>query len=231
MNLHTIIVFDLETDGTDSRICDPVEIAAIAIHPRTLQVIKDSEFHTFIRPTKIDKEDYYEAHRDTIEWHAHNQKCKAEDILRTWKTAPLQRIAWSNFVNYTLRYHTQQHGRNIFTAPIAAGYNIIKFDLPIINRLSQKYGQITKENESNLFFGRDKLDVMPLTFYWFENSKEISSYDLDTLRDYFGFPQTGAHTAGCDVQVTTELVVRYLRLARKFAGKVRFKDAFIKTEQ
>jgi hypothetical protein len=32
-------------------------------------------------------------------------------------------------------YHTRSVKKNCFSAPIAAGYNINKFDLPIINRL------------------------------------------------------------------------------------------------
>jgi exonuclease I len=113
-----------------------------------------------------------------------------------------------------------------FTAPIAAGYNIIRFDSKIIERLSMKYGNTNSEKSSCLFFPRDTIDLMNTVFYWFEGNNELKNYTLDHLRDYFGIAKEGAHDALKDVEDTAELTIRFLKLHRKLAAKIKFKDSF-----
>ena len=49
MNNRWIIVFDWETDGTDPTSCNPVELAAVPIEPRTLEIKTDKAFRIFIQ--------------------------------------------------------------------------------------------------------------------------------------------------------------------------------------
>ena len=115
----------------------------------------------------------------------------------------------------------------MFSAPIAAGYNINKFDLKIIHRLSEKYKNIeAKENASNLFYPRDVVDIMNLVFYWFENL-DIKSYSLDNIRDYLGIDKTGAHDAVKDVIDSANILIRFLRLHRNLSSKIKFKGSFV----
>ena len=44
INRRWIIVFDLETDGVDPHSCNPVELAAVPVDPRTLEIKRRSGF-------------------------------------------------------------------------------------------------------------------------------------------------------------------------------------------
>ena len=48
INTHKIISLDFECDGVNPFTCNPTQLAAIAIHPRTLEIIPDSEFNSFL---------------------------------------------------------------------------------------------------------------------------------------------------------------------------------------
>ena len=123
-------------------------------------------------------------------------------------------------------YHIRSDRKSCFTAPIAAGYNINRFDLPIMQKLSVKYKNVNKEGNSSLFYPRDVIDVMNLIFYWFEASKDLKSYSLDNLRDYLGISKEGAHDALKDVKDSAEIMIRFLKLHRKLGAKVKFRDSF-----
>jgi DNA polymerase III epsilon subunit-like protein len=226
INNHTIIVLDFETDGKDPLTCNPVQLAALAINPRTLEIIPNSEFNSMMRPPDINKPDYFETHQENIEWHAKVQGKTSEEILETWKRAPEQKAVWTQFVDYLNQYHTDQRKRTVWTAPIIAGYNILQFDFPIIQRLSEKYKNVTKDGKSTLFYNRDKLDLIYMMFFWFESMPEPSSYNMDSLRDFFGMSTTGSHDALKDIRDTAELLIKFMKLIRKTADRVRFKGAF-----
>lgn len=130
------------------------------------------------------------------------------------------------FVNYLQMYHSRSTKKSCFSAPIAAGYNINRFDLPIINRLSQRYKNTNKENKTDLFFPRDVLDVMNIIFYWFEGNSQLKNYTLDNLRDYLGLSKENAHDALKDVQDTAEILIRFMKLFRSMSPKIKFKDSF-----
>ena len=72
-------------------------------------------------------------------------------------------------MNYLDKYHSRSSKKSQFSAPIPAGYNINRFDLKIIDRLSQKYGNVNKEKSTDIFYPRDVVDVMNLIFYWFRH--------------------------------------------------------------
>lgn len=223
-----ICVFDFETDGADPEICSPVQLSAVMVDPIKLEVIKDSEFNVFCKPEVMETNSEYVYETDIMDFHARVKGCSKEDIYKQWRQYPSQQIAWSSFVSYLDKYHCgNRKKKSVFSAPIAAGYNIHRFDLKIINRLSHKYKNIEgKENISSLFYPRDVLDIMNLVFYWFESS-DLKSYSLDTVRDYLGISKEGAHDALKDVQDCAKILVRFLRLHRRLAEKVNFKGSFV----
>ena len=231
MNFNKICVYDFETDGTNPNICNPVQISAVMVHPRSLTKIKDSEFTSFIcPPTILDKDGalcpkYVEKHKNTIQWHANTRKIKFEEVLDLWKNAPPEKEVFSNFQQYLLKYHKDAKYKNKFSAPISAGYNILRFDNVIFQRLCEKYGAVDKDGDMNIFHPRDKIDIMHIMFLFFENNGEIKSYSMDALRPYFGISEEGAHDAFKDVEDTTELTMRFLRLARHTAERTQFKGA------
>jgi DNA polymerase III epsilon subunit-like protein len=227
INYNKICVFDFETDGSDPKICSPVQIAAVMIDPIHLEIIDGSEFNINFKPEVLEKSDNHRYETDILEFHSKVKGCSQEDVLAQWKQYPKQELSWKLFTNYLDKYHTRSSKKSQFSAPIAAGYNIYRFDLPIVNRLSAKYGNTNKEGNNALFFPRDVIDGLNLMFYWFEHNNEIKSYTLDTVRDYLGIDKTGAHDALKDVKDTAAIIIRFMKLHRNISNKVKFKDSFI----
>ena len=154
------------------------------------------------------------------------RSCSKADIMDRWRSYPAQEHSWKMFTDYLYKYHTRSSKKSQFSAPIAAGYNIYRFDLPIIDRLSKKYGNTNKENKTDVFFPRDVIDIINLVFYWFEHNSELKSYTLDSLRDYFGISKDGAHDAVKDIRDSAEILIRFMKLHRRLANSIKFKDSF-----
>jgi len=226
MNYNKICVFDFETDGSNPVECSPVQLSAVIVDPLNLEIITDSEFNIYFKPEVLSNDQNYEYTTDILDFHAKVKGCSKEDILQQWHKYPGQEQSWKVFVSYLEKYHTRASKKSQFSAPIAAGYNINRFDLRIIDRLSKKYGNTNKEHNSNIFYPRDVVDLMNLVFYWFEHSDDLKSYSLDTVRDYFGITKEGAHDAVKDVKDCAELLIRFLRLHRSLSDKVKFKHSF-----
>ena len=227
-NFQKICVFDLETDGINPDLCSPVQIAAIMIDPYRLEIIPDSEFNITLRPEALDDNaDYAYGDSDVLDFHAKVRSSTKEAILSDWKSYQKQENGWKLFVSYLNMYHSRSSGKkSCFTAPIAAGYNINRFDLRIMERLSKKYDNLNKEGRSDLFYPRDVIDLMNLVFYWFEGNNELKNYTLDNVRDYLGISKEGAHDALKDVKDSADILIRFLKLHRSISNKVKFKSAF-----
>ena len=226
INYNKICVFDFETDGSDPTACSPVQIAAVMIDPITLEIIDDSEFNINFKPEVLEDNLTYKYETDILEFHAKVKGCSQEDVLASWYKYPKQEHSWNMFVNYLDKYHSRSSKKSQFSAPIAAGYNINRFDLNIVDRLSRKYGNLNKEKKTNLFYPRDVIDAMNLMFYWFEHNNDLKSYTLDTVRDYFGISKDGAHDALKDVRDTAAIIIRFMKLHRSLSEKIKFKQAF-----
>lgn len=231
MITNNICVFDFETDGSDPNTCSPVQLSAIMVDSQRLEIIKDSEFNVYLKPEKIENQKnpgisiYSDS--DILEWHGKIKNVNKEKIFENWLNYPDQKTSWKQFVSYLDNYHTNiKKKKSQFSAPIACGYNIIRFDMKIINRLSQKYNNVNKENNTNIFHPRDQVDLMAVTWLWFENLPEIKSLALDNLRDYLGIDKTNAHDAIKDVEDCGNMLIRFLRLHRKLGSKIKFKDSF-----
>jgi len=226
-NFQKLCVFDMETDGVDPDSCSPVQIAAVIVDPLRLEIIPDSEFNVSIKPEKLEADSNYAySDSDILEFHAKVRGSSKEDVLKMWHSYTPQQQSWKLFLSYLEKYHIRSDKKSCFTAPIAAGYNINRFDLRIIERLSKKYNNLNKEGRSSLFYPRDVVDVMNVIFYWFEANNELKSYSLDNLRDYLGISKEGAHDALKDVRDTADILIRFLRLHRNLGKKVKFRGSF-----
>ena len=226
INYNKICVFDFETDGTNPELCSPVQLASVMIDPIKLEVIPNSEFNINFKPETIEKDPDYEYTTDVVDFHAKVAGCSKADIMDRWRQYPNQSQSWKMFVDYLSKYHSRSSRKSQFSAPIAAGYNIYRFDLPIINRLSQKYGNTNKEGKTDLFYPRDVIDILNLVFYWFEQNSDLKSYTLDSLRDYLGISKEGAHDAVKDIRDSAEIMIRFMKLHRKLSANIKFKDSF-----
>jgi len=227
MNTRNICVFDFETDGVNPHKCSPVQLAAIMIHPRTLDIIPNSEFNSYMKPVGIDNMDKYLTSdiKGTANWHAKNYSSSLEDILKTWKEAPSAKVVWTNFIEYVHKYNPKTGNNKKWGSPICAGQNILNFDIPILERLCKKY----KTKFEDLFSTRDKIDMMQYCFFLFENTKEPRKYSMDYLKNYFKMPDDEseqAHDALGDVRVTAKMIIRFQKYMRRISEKTTFAGAF-----
>lgn len=227
INYNKICVFDFETDGSDPTQCSPVQIASVMIDPISLEIIPDSEFNIYFKPEVLEKNPEHVYETDILDFHAKVKGSSKKEVLDEWLKYPPQEQSWKMFTEYLTKYHSRSSRKNQFSAPLPAGYNINRFDLKIIDRLSQKYGDTNKEGNSNIFFQRDVIDIMNLVFYWFEQNNDLKSYSMDNLRDYLGIDKKGAHDALKDVKDCAEILMRFLKLHRNVSQKVKFKDSFV----
>lgn len=226
MNYNKICVFDFETDGTNPEECSPVQIAAVMIDPINLEIIPNSEFNCNFKPEVMEKDPKYEYTTDILDFHAKVKGCSKQDVYAEWTKYPKQEISWKMFLDYLDKYHLKRKTKSQFSAPIAAGYNIYRFDLPIVNRLSRRYKNTNKEGNSSVFYPRDVVDMINLVYYWFGHTDELKSFTLDSLRDYLGISKDGAHDAIKDVKDTAEILIRFLKLHRNLSEKIKFRGSF-----
>jgi DNA polymerase III epsilon subunit-like protein len=218
----------METDGSNPDLCSPIQIAAVIVDPLKLEIVENSEFNISLKPELLEQNKEYDySDSDILDFHAKVRSCSKADILGSWQNFQSQENGWRMFVSYLEMYHAKTKGKkSCFSAPIAAGYNINRFDLRIVERLSKKYDNLNKEGRSSLFYPRDVVDVMNILFYWFEYNNELKNYTLDNLRDYLGISKEGAHDALKDVKDTANIMIRFLKLHRSLGNKVKFKGSF-----
>lgn len=224
--INKICVFDLETDGANPNDCSPVQLAAVIVDPVKLEIVKDSEFNIMIKPEKMEEDPSYEYDNDILNFHAKVRNCQQKDIIELWQNSMPQKQAWGLFTGYLEKYHSRSTRKNEFSAPIASGYNINRFDLKIINRLAIKFKSVTKEGNNNIFYPRDVLDLMNLIYYWFMYVDDVKSISLDNMREYFAISKENAHDALKDVKDCANILIRFLKLHRNLSTKIQFKGAF-----
>jgi DNA polymerase III epsilon subunit-like protein len=223
---NKICVFDLETDGANPNECSPVQIAAVIVDPVKLEIVKDSEFNIMMKPEKMEENPSHEYDNDILNFHAKVRNCQQKDIIELWQNSMSQKQAWGLFTGYLEKYHSRSTRKNEFSAPIASGYNINRFDLKIINRLAIKFKSVTKEENNNIFYPRDVLDLMNLIYYWFMYVDDVKSISLDNMRDYFAISKENAHDALKDVKDCANILIRFLKLHKSLSAKIQFKGAF-----
>lgn len=215
MNYSTYCLFDLETTGVDPRIAQAVQIAAVMVDARRLEIIPDSEFNILIKPLygeEAAKAGLQELTDGAIAVHK-----KTHEILD--KEGISLEVAMKNFLAYVNNYNTSKQK---WKSPIASGYNIVSYDLPILNRDLGRLGL------GDPFHPVYKYDLLHQMFLFFENDKAVSSLSADSLiRKYMGYKDQGqAHDALSDVKMTAELMIKSLRLIRKTVSKVKFEGCF-----
>tara|TARA_R100000278_G_scaffold29947_1_gene27584 strand:- start:29780 stop:30490 length:711 start_codon:yes stop_codon:yes gene_type:complete len=235
MTNNKICVFDFETDGSDPTECSPVQLSSVIVDPIKLEIVKDSEFNIYLKPEKlckakavsINNHPYMDS--DILEWHGKVKGVDKAEILESWLTYPDAKHSWKQFMEYLESYHLFRSGgkKTKFSAPIASGYNIISFDMKIVDRFAKKYGGYDKKEKGNsIFHPRDKIDIMSLVYIWFRYIPEIKSISLDNIRNYLGIDATNAHDAVKDVTDCAEILIRFLKLHKNFVSKIKFKDSF-----
>lgn len=223
MNYNDFIVLDFETGSRNPYKTQPIEVAMVAIHGRRLEIIEGSVFVSLMKPFDDDKA--LELGLDPIQDEALEINHKTREQL---KTAPEPKLVWSKAKEYVDRYN---HKKTVWDAPIFCGYNSDGFDGHIVHRLCcldpYKFGPVDKDGIKNrLFHPIHTIDVMKYIWAWTENNVDIRSLSLDNMREWLGISKEGAHNAEKDVIDTAQILIKFLKLHRNYASKVKFANSF-----
>ena len=213
-----IIVFDFETGGRNPLHCQPIQIAAIALDGRNFRL--KGEFNSLMRPI-LNDEKAIEAGVDPVEDGALkvNGRTRAE-LAR----APLPKGVWKKFGTFVNKYNWK--GVPYF-APIPAGFNIIGFDMKIVDRLCKEYGPWVEKREcQKLFHQIYKIDVMDDVWLWTEGDPNVKSISMDSLRERMGLSSENAHDALQDVKDTANIFIKLQKSRRTVYRNMKFEKAF-----
>jgi|TARA_R100000951_G_C2578866_1_gene161272 DNA polymerase III epsilon subunit-like protein len=212
------IVFDFETGSRNPRKTQPTQIAALALDGRNLKL--KGTFNSEIRPI-LDDEKAIEMGFDPLEDEALRITGKnREDLAK----APMPKTVWKKFCNFVNQYNWK--GTQFF-APIPAGFNIIGFDMIIIDRLCKAYGPYDKERQQQKIFNKIyKVDMMDNMFMWTEGDPAIKSISMDSLRDRMGLSKENAHDALQDVKDTANIMIKFMKTHRSVYRNLTIDKAF-----
>lgn len=219
MNNKYYCFYDMETTSKDPNICEPVQLSAVIINPRTLEKVEGGEFNSVICPPSFHNNDFEEKHEEVIQFHCKAQKCTKVELMDRWKNAPSEQLVWNNFNSFIKKYHASDRPSK-YSAPISCGFNILNYDDIIIERLMAKY------NNPYLFSSLHKIDLMNVVMLWTEDNPDVEKLSFDYLREYFGMSTKGAHDSLVDVHQGADLLIRFLKLTRRTASRTKFKGAF-----
>ena len=218
MAIRDYIVFDFETGSRNPRKTQPTQIAALALDGRNFKL--KGTFNSEIRPV-MDDEKAIEMGFDPLEDEALRITGKnREDLAK----APLPKTVWKKFCDFVNQYNWK--GTQFF-APIPAGFNIIGFDMIIVDRLCKAYGPYDKERQQQKLFNKIyKVDMMDNMFMWTEGDPSIKSISMDSLRDRMGLSKENAHDALQDVKDTANIMIKFMKTHRSVYRNLTIDKAF-----
>lgn len=211
-NSNYYISFDFETSSVNPHTTQILSIGACVVHPKKLQIIPGSEFYTMVKP-----EDPARVEAKALEIN--------KLVMSELENAPPIDIAWKSFVKYIKSYNA---GNNIFTAPIPMGYNIVNYDLVIVDRMARRFKNVDGDGIPNLFHFRDKMDLITDMYRWTESRAEIKSLSFDNIRKWLGMTSEGAHNSLGDAKDAAKLGIKIINLHRYLSPKVEFENSFNK---
>lgn len=212
------IVFDFETGSRNPHKTQPTQLAALALDGRSLTV--KGQFNSEIKPI-LDEELAIAAGLDPVEDEALKITGKCRIKL---EQAPSMKAVWSKFTKFVDQYNWKG---DPFFNPIPVGFNILGFDMIIINRLCREFGPWDKEREQQKLFSKVyKIDIMDNVFAWTESDPGIRSISMDSLRERMGLSTVNAHDALQDVKDEANIFIKLLKTHRSIYQNISFDKAF-----
>jgi DNA polymerase III epsilon subunit-like protein len=218
MSNRDFIVFDFETGSRNPQKTQPTQIAALALDGRNFRL--KGTFNSEMRPI-LDDEKAIEAGVDPLEDEALRITGKnREDLAK----APLPKTVWKKFESFVNQFNWK--GTQFF-APIPAGFNILGFDMIIVNRMCEQYGSYDKDRKQQKIFSKIyKIDMMDNMFMWTEGDPSIKSISMDSLRDRMGLSKENAHDALQDVKDTANIMIKFMKTHRSVYRNLKIDKAF-----
>jgi DNA polymerase III epsilon subunit-like protein len=216
------IIFDFETGSRNPHRTQPTQIAALALDGRTLNV--KGQFNSEIKPI-FDDAEAIAAGLDPIEDEALKITKKTREKLAE---APSIKSVWSKFTKFVDQYNWKG---DAFFNPIPVGFNIIGFDMIIVNRLCREFGPWDKEREHQKLFSKVyKIDIMDTVFAWTESDPSVRSISMDSLRQRMGLSTEKAHDALQDVKDEANIFIKFMKTYRAVYQNIQFEQAFANGE-
>jgi len=212
------IIFDFETGSRNPHRTQPTQIAAIALDGRSLTM--KGQFNSEIKPI-FDEDKARAAGFDPIEDEALKITKKTREQL---ELAPSLKSVWTKFTKFVDQYNWKG---DAFYNPIPVGFNILGFDMHIINRLCKEFGPWDKEREQQKLFSRVyKIDIMDSIFAWTESDPSVRSISMDSLRERMGLSFDNAHDALQDVKDEANIFIKLMKTHRAVYQNMNFDKAF-----
>lgn len=212
------IIFDFETGSRNPHKTQPTQIAALALDGRNLAV--KGQFNSEICPI-FDDEKAISLGFDPIEDEALKITGKTREQLQD---APSLKSVWNKFTKFVDQFNWKGDS---FFAPIPVGFNIIGFDLIIVNRLCREFGPWDREREQQKLFSKVyKVDIMDNVFIWTESDPSVKSISMDSLRERMGLSKENAHDALQDVKDEANIFIKLMRTHRSVYQNINFDKAF-----
>jgi exonuclease I len=215
------IILDFETGGRDPNTCQLTQIAAIALDGRNFKVkgTFDSEIWAETDDDLAIEKGLSPLEEGALKVTGKNRK----DI----SLAPDIKYVWPKFVDFVKKFN---YNNSTFFAPVPCGYNIINYDMVIIDRLCKQFGPYDKKsNKQTLFNQIFKIDLMDIMYSWVESDPDIKSVSMDKMREITGLGKEGAHNALQDVKDISNLLILMMKTQRELYQKLicsRLTDAF-----
>lgn len=216
------IIFDFETGSRNPHKTQPTQIAALALDGRNFKL--KGHFNSEIQPI-LDDEKAVSLGLDPIEDEALRITGKNREALAE---APALKSVWSKFTKFVLQYNWKG---DAFFNPIPVGFNILGFDMIIVNRLCQEYGPWDKNRSQQKLFSKVyKFDIMDNIFAWTESDPSVRSISMDALRERMGLSSENAHDALQDVKDSANIFIKLMKTHRAVYQNMNFDKAFANGE-
>lgn len=222
MSIRDFVVFDFETGSRNPHKTQPTQIAALALDGRNFKL--KGHFNSEIQPI-LDDEKAVSLGLDPIEDEALRITGKNREALAE---APALKSVWSKFTKFVLQYNWKG---DAFFNPIPVGFNILGFDMIIVNRLCQEYGPWDKNRSQQKLFSKVyKFDIMDNIFAWTESDPSVRSISMDALRERMGLSSENAHDALQDVKDSANIFIKLMKTHRAVYQNMNFDKAFANGE-
>jgi DNA polymerase III epsilon subunit-like protein len=211
MNKNYICVFDFETGGRNPHTCEILQIGAIIIDNRTLE--EKDQFQTKMKPHNM----------DALEDDALGVTGITREELLELSDAYYPETIWPQFVAWVNKYNKSKKNPSPYHAPVAAGYNINGFDMPVLRRYCKKYGPWDeKRGDQKVFSQVFTYDLQAEMWTWFEHSIEPENLRLSTVAEWLGLDSSGAHDALFDCRMCSIIIRENMRRKRESMKKMNY---------
>tara|TARA_R110000751_G_scaffold95018_1_gene185513 strand:+ start:4443 stop:5120 length:678 start_codon:yes stop_codon:yes gene_type:complete len=218
MSNRDIIVFDFETGGRNPVTCQPTQLAALALDGRNFRL--KGEFNSEIWAETDDDKAIKKGLGPIEEGALKVTGMTREQISK----APKPKAVWKKFCTFVDKYNWK--GTSFF-APIPAGYNILGYDMIIVDRLCKEYGPFDDQRQKQkLFHQIYKIDMMDNYYMWTEGDPSVKSRSMDAIRERTGMSAENAHDALQDVKDTANLMIKFMKTHRAVYRNLKLDKAF-----